>query len=132
MHLKRASISQNINTGKVSNDAPSTKGGVVYLASISTHSNHGVWLINSGASFHITPQREWFCEYEKYNGGNVFFEDDSITTTIRHGKVKLLLKDQRVKTLPRVLHIPSLAINLISMSKMSDTSMQAYFKRRPP
>jgi hypothetical protein len=40
------------------------KGGDVYLASTSTQSDQDVWLIDSGASYHMTPHREWFCEYE--------------------------------------------------------------------
>jgi hypothetical protein len=34
------------------------EGGDVYLASTSTHVDHDVWLINSGASYHMTPHRE--------------------------------------------------------------------------
>jgi hypothetical protein len=40
------------------------KGGDVYLALTSTHSDQVVWLIDSRASYHMTPHREWFCEYE--------------------------------------------------------------------
>ena len=47
----------------------------MYLASTSTQSEHDFWLIDSGASFHMTPHREWFYEYEKYNG-NVFLGDE--------------------------------------------------------
>jgi hypothetical protein len=47
------------------------EGGDVYLASTSTHADHGVWLIDSCASYHMTPHREWFSEYEKYDGGDV-------------------------------------------------------------
>jgi hypothetical protein len=50
----------------------------VYLAS-STHADHEAWLVDSGASFHMTPHREWLCEYERYDGGNVFLGDDSTT-----------------------------------------------------
>jgi hypothetical protein len=67
---------KNVDKSKGFDDAPSIEGkasleegGDVYLASTSTHSDHDAWLINSGASFHMTPHREWFCEYEKYNGG---------------------------------------------------------------
>jgi hypothetical protein len=53
----------------------STKeGGDVYLASIATHADNDVWLIDSGASFHMTPRRKWFFEYEKYNRDDVFLE----------------------------------------------------------
>jgi hypothetical protein len=58
------------------------EGGDVYLASSSTHADHEAWLIDTGASFHMTPHREWFCEYEKYDGGNVFLGNDSTTRII--------------------------------------------------
>ena len=53
--------------GKGSDDAPfaevktiSDEGGDVYLVSSSPHVDHKAWLIDSGASFHFTPHREWF------------------------------------------------------------------------
>jgi hypothetical protein len=63
----------------------------VYLDSSSTHVDHEAWLVDSGASFHMNPHREWFCEYEMYDGGNVFLGDDSTTKIIGRGKVKLRL-----------------------------------------
>jgi hypothetical protein len=70
-------------------ESPSTEektskaeGGDVYLASSSTHANHEAWLVESGASFHMNPHREWLCEYERYDGGNVFLGDDSTTRII--------------------------------------------------
>jgi hypothetical protein len=54
----------------------------VYLDSSSTHANHEAWLIDSGASFCMNPHREWFCEYERYDGGDVFLGDDLKNTII--------------------------------------------------
>ena len=54
----------------------------MYLASLSTHANHEAWLVDSGASFQMTPRREWFYEYERYDGGNVFLGDESATRII--------------------------------------------------
>jgi hypothetical protein len=71
-----------------------------YLASTCTHADHGVWLIDSGASYHMTPHREWFSEYEKYDGGDVFLGDDSTAKILLCGRVKLLLNDGRIRTLP--------------------------------
>ena len=86
----------------------SDEGGDVYLASSSnTHVDHESWLIDSGASFHFTPHREWFCEYEKYDGGDVFLGDDRKAKIIESGKVKLKLQGGRIRTLPGVLHIPA-------------------------
>ena len=85
-HYKRDYKSKAPGKGKESDDAPSAEvkttsdeGGDVYLASSSTHVDHEAWLIDLGASFHFTPHREWFCEYEKYDGGDVFLGDDPST-----------------------------------------------------
>jgi hypothetical protein len=103
------------------------EGGDVYLASTSTLVDLDVWLIDSGASYHMTPHMEWFFEYEIYDGGDVFLGDDSKTNILGCGRVKLLLKYGRIRTLPRVLHIPKLARSLISVSKMDDAGVDTVF-----
>jgi hypothetical protein len=47
------------------------KGGDVYMVSTNTQSDKDVWLIDSGAYYNMIPHREWFYEYEKYEGGYV-------------------------------------------------------------
>ena len=88
----------------------------MYLDSTGTHSESYFWLIDSAASFHMTPHKEWFYDYERYNG-NVFLGDDLPKKIIGHGRVKMLLNDGRIKTLPSVLHIAGLARNLILSTK---------------
>ena len=39
------------------------------------------------------------------------------------------LIDGRIRTLPSVLHIPALARNLISVSKMDDASVKTMFEK---
>eukprot|EP00253_Pinus_taeda_P030792 PITA_30792 len=135
-HFRRECKSQAPDKGKGSDDAPSAEakttsdeGGDVYLASSSTHVDHEVWLIESGASFHFTTHREWFWEYEKYDGGDVFLGDDRKARIIGRGKVKLKLQGGRVRTLPGVLHIHALAINLISVCKLDDAGVKTVFDK---
>ena len=66
----------------------------------------------------MTPHRELLCEYEKYNGGDVHLGDGSLANIIGCGRFKIKLKDGRIRTLPRVIHIPNIEINLISVRKM--------------
>jgi hypothetical protein len=105
------------------------EGGDKYLASSSTHVDNEAWLIDSGASFHMTSHMEWFCEYEKYDGGNVFLGNDSTTKIIGRGRVKLRLIDGRIRTLPGVLHIPGMDRNLISVSEMEDAGVKTIFEK---
>jgi hypothetical protein len=101
----------------------------VYLASSRTHAYHEAWLVDSGASVHMTPHKEWFCEYERYDAGNFFLGDDSTTRIIGRGKLKLRLIHGRIITLPGVLHIPGLARNLIFVSKMDDEGVKTIFEK---
>ena len=101
-HYKRDCKSKAPDKGKGSDDAPpgeakttSDEGGDVYLDSSSTHVDHEAWLIETGTSFHFTPQREWFCEYEKCDGGDVFLGDDRKTRIVGRGKFKLKLQGGR-------------------------------------
>eukprot|EP00253_Pinus_taeda_P036185 PITA_36185 len=135
-HYKRDCKSKAPNKGKGFDEAlsaevktTSDEDGDVYLASSSTHIAHEAWLIDSGASFHFTPHREWFCEYEKYDGGDVFLGDDRKARIIGRGKVKLKLQGGRVRTLPGVLHIPTLARNMISVSKLDDAGIKTVFEK---
>lgn len=92
------------------------------------HTYRDVWLIDLGASFHMTLYREWFCKYERYDGGDFFLGDVSITRITGREKVKLMLKDGRIRTLLSILHILVLARNLILGSKMSDASVNTVFE----
>jgi len=101
----------------------------VYLDSSSTHVDHEAWLIDSGTCFHFTPHREWFCEYEKYDGGDVFLGDDMTAKIVGHEKVKFNLQGERIRTMLVVLHIPTLARNLIFVSKLDDAGVKIVFKK---
>jgi hypothetical protein len=131
-HYKKQCRSK-IEKKKGSEEAPtkeniSKEGGGVYLASSSTHAYHEALFLDLAASFHMTPHREWFCEYQRYDGGNVFVGDESTTRIIGRGKFKLRLIDGRIRTLHHVLHIPCLAINLISIRKMDDAGVKKIFE----
>lgn len=104
------------------------KGGVVYNDYSSTHVDHETWIVELGASFHMTPHREWFCEYERYGDGDVLLGGDSKISVIIWDKLRLKLKDGRIIILPGVFHILVLAKNLIFVSNMSNASVKTMFE----
>jgi hypothetical protein len=101
----------------------------VYLTSSITHADHEAWLVDSSAYFHMNPHREWFFEYERYDGGNVFLYDDSTKKIIGRGKFKLRLIDGRIRTLHGVLHILGLDKIFIFVSKMDDVGLKTIFEK---
>ena len=50
----------------------------MFLVSSRKFIDHEAWLVNSSTSFHMTPQREWFCKYERFDSGDIFLGDESI------------------------------------------------------
>jgi hypothetical protein len=101
----------------------------VYLVSLRRHADHEEWLVDLGASFHVTLHREWFYEYERYDGGNFFLSDDSTTRIIGRGKCKLRIIDGRIRTLLGVLHILGLARNFIYVRKMDHAWVKIIFEK---
>jgi hypothetical protein len=101
----------------------------VYLDSLITHEDHEAWLVESGASFHMTPHREWLCEYERYDGGNVFLGVYSTTIIIGREKFKLTLIYGRLITLPSVMHIPGFSKYFIYVRKMDDAWVKTRFEK---
>jgi len=71
----------------------------------------------------MTSHREWFSEYEKYNSDDVFLGDDSMAKIMGRGRVNLLLKDGRMRTLPKFFHIPDLSRSSIYVSKLDDAGV---------
>ena len=55
--------------------------------------------------------------------------DDRKARIVGCGKVKLKLQGGRVRMLPSVLHIPALAKNLISVSKLDDAGVKTVFEK---
>ena len=55
----------------------------MYSESTSTHLNHDGWLIDLDAYFHMTPHKDWFCEYERFDGGDVFLGYESTNKIVK-------------------------------------------------
>jgi hypothetical protein len=77
----------------------------------------------------MTPHREWFYEYERYDGGDVFLGDESTNKIIGRGKVNLNLMDGRIRTLPSALHIQGLEKKLIYVRKIDDSGVKIVFEK---
>ncbi|GAA0184263.1 hypothetical protein LIER_31551 [Lithospermum erythrorhizon] len=75
-----------------------------------------VWILDSGASYHICPKREWFSTYEQVDGGNIFMANNSVCKVVGIGSVKIRTHDGKFCTLEDVRYVPLMTKNLISLS----------------
>ncbi|CAL2237112.1 unnamed protein product [Prunus armeniaca] len=85
------------------------------------------WILDSGCSYHICSNKEWFDTYEKEDGGEVMMGDGSMCKVKGDGTIKVKIHDGAVRMLGMVRHIPKLSKNLISLGTLdkNDYSFKA-------
>jgi len=75
-----------------------------------------VWILNSGASYYISPRREWFITYEQVTGGNISMANSDVCKVAGIGSIQIRTHDGNFCTLNNVRHVPHMTKNLISLS----------------
>lgn len=74
-----------------------------------------MWILDTGASYHICPRREWFSTYEQIDEGNISMADSSACKVVGIGSIKIRTHDGKFCTLNDVRHAPRMMKNLISL-----------------
>ena len=74
------------------------------------------WIIDSGASFHVTPHREWFTTYDASRKGKVRLGNDYACEIVAVGDVQLKFQSGAAFTLKNMQHVPKLTKCLSSPS----------------
>src|SRR5450631_1333284 len=88
------------------------------------------WIVDSGASQHMTPHKHFFDTYEPVTGRKVFMGDNGMVEAVGKGS---LLVETRVKGRVRsirmhdVLHVPKMHSNLLSVSKLISKGLKVHF-----
>ena len=73
------------------------------------------WILDSGCSYHMCPNRHWFSSFEELDGGVVLMGNNNACQTKGIGTVRLKMHDGTIKRLTDVRYIPDLKKNLISL-----------------
>ncbi|KAE8681218.1 Indole-3-acetic acid inducible 11, putative isoform 1 [Hibiscus syriacus] len=92
---KRDGSSKSVNV--VEDDTSDCSEGD--MLSISTTQLTDAWILDSGCSYHITPNREWFSTYRPVNSGSVYLGDDRCCNIVGIGDVRIKMHDGSVRTL---------------------------------
>ncbi|KAK2993191.1 LOW QUALITY PROTEIN: hypothetical protein RJ640_009668, partial [Escallonia rubra] len=84
--------------------------------SVTVDDNSKVWYVDSGASIHSTPHRDYFSDYVHGDYGHVTVGNGYRCSIVGKEKVKIKLSNEGTLILNDVRHIPELQKNLISVS----------------
>ncbi|KAE8671438.1 Casein kinase I isoform delta-like [Hibiscus syriacus] len=81
-----------------------------------------IWLIDSGATYHMTSRREWFHHYELVSRGSVYSCNDHALEIIGIGTIKLKMYDGTIKVVRDVRHVKGLKKNLLSYGLLDNNA----------
>jgi hypothetical protein len=88
------------------------------------------WIVDSGATQHMTFEQEWFITYECISPRKVFMGDDTVLEAIGKGNIKATMQvggELSHATITKVLHVPKMKNNLISVSKLISEGFKVEF-----
>ncbi|KAE8703963.1 hypothetical protein F3Y22_tig00110462pilonHSYRG00425 [Hibiscus syriacus] len=106
-HLKKDCWSLNKNSNPQGNTANTSDDGDALCCEASTTVEGrkryaDIWLIDSGATYHMTSIREWFHHYEPVLGGSVYSCNDHALEIVGVGTIKLNIKIETQKGIMKV------------------------------
>ena len=73
------------------------------------------WILDSGCSFHMCPQKDFFITFEKVDGGRVLLGNNLTCKVAGIGSVSIKALDGKVISLEQFKYVPELKRNLISL-----------------
>ena len=93
------------------------------LAEVLTVSDFSIdneWIMDSGCSFHMCPDIDWFQNLNNKETGTVYMGNNQSYSVKGIGNISLKLHDNKTITLIDVRYVPGLKRNLISLSTLDE------------
>ena len=87
---------------------------------VTTKHSDRQWIMDSGCSFHMTPNRGWFETFEENIGGDVLLGNNRPCKVIGIGTVRIKTHDGVEHILSEVRYVPDLKRNLISLGALDE------------
>ncbi|GAA0147557.1 hypothetical protein LIER_36541 [Lithospermum erythrorhizon] len=85
------------------------------------------WVIDSGASFHVTPYKSYFHNYKIGYYGEARMGNNGVSKIVGIGDVLVRSRLGKELVLKNVRHIPNFHLNLISSGKLDDQGYLNFF-----
>ena len=82
------------------------------------------WILESGCSFHITPNREVLFDLKEMEGGKVLMGNNTISEVKGVGKLRTVNPDQSTVVLTEVRYMPTMVRNLISYGQLEKSGCE--------
>ena len=136
-HLRKdKGMADEVESGKISDDKntsaiATSEEEMLFIceqASVNLANAECSWVVDSGASFHLTPKRECFSSYIAGDYGYVRMGNDGECKIVGIGNVCLLTSTGCRLMLKDVRHVPDVRLNLISAGRLDDEGYSGGFR----
>ena len=87
-----------------------------------------VWIVDSGATWHMTLHRDWFYTYEPVLEGSMFMGNDYALEIVGVGTIKIKMFDGSVCTLQGIRHMKGLKKKLLSIGQLDDLGCKTHIE----
>lgn len=81
---------------------------------VSTDYNKDEWVLDSGCTFHITPDKNWLFDLKDFKGNKVLMANNTLSEVKGMEKIKIVNPDGSVVILTDVRYVPQMGKNLMS------------------
>ncbi|KAL4346422.1 hypothetical protein GQ457_17G024800 [Hibiscus cannabinus] len=87
------------------------------------------WVVDTAASYHVTPYKEYFTTYKSGDFGAVKMGNSSSAGIVGIGDVQIKTSSGSTITLKDVRHVPDLRLNLLSGIALDKQGYDSYFSK---
>ena len=77
------------------------------------------WILDSGCSFHMTPNKFFFCSFKDQDSGSVLLGDNKACKIAGIGSVLIKMHDGSERVISDVRYVPNLKRNLLSIGALT-------------
>ncbi|KAG8501431.1 hypothetical protein CXB51_003755 [Gossypium anomalum] len=102
--------------------------GELLVTSVNDSKVSEEWILDSGCTFHMSPNRDWFTTYETVSECVILMGNNASCKIAGVGTIKVKMFDRVVRTLSDVRHVPELKRNLISLSSFDSKGYRYQLK----
>ncbi|KAG8486271.1 hypothetical protein CXB51_019635 [Gossypium anomalum] len=105
--------------------------GELLVASVNDSKVSEEWILDSGCTFHMSPNRDWFITYETVSKGVVLMGNNASCKITGVGTIKVKLFNGVVRTLSDVLHGSTITSDaVVASSSLSDDDITKLWHMR--
>lgn len=87
------------------------------------------WIMDSAVSYHMCPRKDWFVNFEIFDGPKVFMGNNNTCKIEGVGKICLKMNDGVIHELEDVRYVSELKKNLISLGELDSKGFEMSLNR---